>query len=128
MSGERATFSKNERLCHKRRIEDLFSTGKAITAFPIRLVYLPVNELPVPAQIVFAVGKKKLKKAVDRNTVKRRLRESYRLQKNEIYNSLNQPHTFMIIYLAKEVLPSDVLKKAMTKAFGKINTSHSEAK
>ncbi len=128
MSGERATFSKDERLCHKRRIEDLFTDGKAITAFPIRLVYLPVEELPSPAQIVFAVGKKKLKKAVDRNTVKRRLRESYRLQKSDVYKSLNQPHTFMIIYLAKEILPSEVLRKAMTKAFSKMNSPLPEVK
>src|SRR6188474_2781975 len=79
------TLNKTERLKRRKIIEQLFSEGRAVTAFPIRVQYKLVNQ-PETAQLQagFSVSSRNFKKAVDRNRIKRLLREAYRLQKNSL--------------------------------------------
>jgi ribonuclease P protein component len=84
------TFSKDERLCSQKIISGLFQPGFFISKSPFRMNIL-FTDLPVagiPAQVVFVVGKKRFKRAVDRNRIKRVMRELYRLNKQRIYNAL----------------------------------------
>jgi len=82
----RHTFRKAERLTGRKAIELLVASGKNIVIPPFKLMWLPID-LPTdfPAQIAFSVPKRNFKKAVDRNRMKRLMRESFRRNKSDIY-------------------------------------------
>lgn len=97
------TLGKEERLKSRKLITKLYAEGKSIKVFPLRMVYLQVSHTSkFPAQMGVSVPKRNFKKAVDRNRIKRLIRESYRLQKGIIYSEAEKPYIFMISYLAKE--------------------------
>jgi ribonuclease P protein component len=77
----RSTLSKKERLSSNTRIQQLFSTGQAFHVFPLRIIYYFIESETKGVQVLFSVPKKRFKKAVDRNRLKRLCREAYRLQK-----------------------------------------------
>lgn len=85
------TFKKQERLSGQKIIDTLFSEGRNFVVSPFRVVWLEYElEGPSPAQVLISVSKKRIKKAVDRNLVKRRIREAYRKNKDEFYEFLNR--------------------------------------
>jgi ribonuclease P protein component len=88
-------FKKEERLCSKATIEALYANGKSVAAYPLRAVYLPLeaDEKAPAASILIAVSKKRFKHATDRNLVKRRLREAYRLNKHILVDALHAQET-----------------------------------
>lgn len=100
------TYPKSERLKSKTTIDLLFSTGKSVSKYPLRLVYVPV-ELPddEPIKLGVSVSKKYFKKAVDRNYFKRVLRETYRLNKQLLLPTGQQRYAFMFFYQTCERLP-----------------------
>ncbi len=100
------TYPKSERLKSKNTIDLLFSTGKSVSKYPLRLVYVPV-ELPEkePIKMGVSVSKKYFKKAVDRNYFKRVLRETYRLNKQLLLPSGKQRYAFMFFYQTSDRLP-----------------------
>ncbi len=112
-------FPKQERLTSKKIIEELFSKGSSVFVYPFRLLYLPQQtDTPQAAspQVLFSVSKKYFKHAVDRNLIKRRMREAYRLNKGELLSSLPAhaiPATIAFIYVAKEKMAFDVLQKKL---------------
>ena len=90
-----ATLSKQERLCSKKLIDALFngSNSRAMSAFPLRAVYMPLETLETSAspafsasssQMLISVPKRYFKRAVKRNRVKRQVREAYRHNKHII--------------------------------------------
>lgn len=95
----RYTFSKDERLCSQKIISGLFQPGFFISKYPIRIHYLytELPNTPFPAQAMFVVGKKKFKRAADRNRVKRMLRELYRLNKHVLYENLRKSGKTMAV-------------------------------
>lgn len=99
------TFDKTERLCSKKALDELFSGGKSKSAFPVKVIFKSsVYESPFPARVVFIVPKKKHRRANKRNTIRRRMREVYRLNKHKLYASLeNQKLDIMFVYLSNEV-------------------------
>ncbi len=107
------TLGKQERLKSRKLIGKLFEEGKSIKKFPLRLVYLQTEHTTnFPVQTSFSVPKRNFKKAVDRNRIKRLLREAYRLEKDILYNHVQIPHIFMITFMGKkEPLFSDVQQK-----------------
>ncbi|WP_194766392.1 ribonuclease P protein component [Tamlana sp. I1] len=99
----RFTYNKKEKLKSKKLIEQLFAEGKSVSAYPLRLVFLPTTfEDAVPAKTGVSVSKRNFKKAVDRNRIKRLMRESYRLNKAIYFNNLTQQYAFMILYIGKD--------------------------
>jgi ribonuclease P protein component len=101
------TIKKNERLKSHKLIEHLFSKGKSFSVFPVKALF-DFTDLhsDVPLQAGVAVSKKNFKKAVDRNRIKRLLREAYRLQKNELQLKLegdNKQLAIFFIYTGKEL-------------------------
>lgn len=109
------TFTKIERLCSKKAIDDLFANGKGKTQFPIKLLYkISEYESPFPVRAIFVVPKKKHKRANKRNIIKRRMREVYRLNKSLLYDSLkNHKIDIMFICLTPEELSYEDIEKTM---------------
>ncbi len=97
-------FPRHEKLKSATLINRLFEEGNHLTVFPLRLQYLE-TALPakVPVQAGVTVSKRKFKNAVHRNRVKRLMRESYRKQKQLIFNNSEQTFAFLFIYLGKEI-------------------------
>ncbi len=93
-------FQKQEKLKHKKLIEKLFKEGKSVTIFPLKLFYLQCEHSGTKLiQAGFSVSKKKFKHAVDRNRIKRQLREAYRLNKAEVYKLINKKYIIMVIFI-----------------------------
>ena len=125
-----AGLSKNERLVSQKLINELFLSGqsKSLTAFPLRAVYM---QLPtrgcakggfVGTQILISVPKKRLKHAVDRNRVKRQLREAYRRNKQLLHDGLPQDYRLLVafIWLSDELSPTSEVEERMVRLLKKI--------
>ena len=116
----RYTLSKEERLSWKRYIDLLFAKGQSFVAFPLRVVYLAVEEETLaPVSILVSVPKKKFRRAVKRNLIKRQVREAYRVRKYDLIDPLTGKNKRMLVaflYLDKEIHPFADMEKAMTKA------------
>ena len=116
------TFKKEERLCNKRLIDELFHNGSSFLCYPFKASWLVVDESQkVPVQVLFAVAKKRYKRAVDRNVLKRRMREAYRLYKQEhLYDFLMQTDKSIILsisYIGKEINEYKFIEKKMLRLF-----------
>ena len=96
----RLTFNKNEKLKSQKAIEQLFEEGKSVLAYPLRMVYLKNEDL---LKVGVSVSKRNFKNAVDRNRIKRVLRESYRLNKTMLIEHKIDTYTLMILYISKEI-------------------------
>ena len=95
-------FPKTERLCNYHSIQALFKEGKSIKKYPLKLIYLPLDKALTPSQVLISVPKKKLKRAVDRNRIKRLIRESYRMEKHQL-SSVDRSFSLAIIYMGQEL-------------------------
>uniref|UniRef100_UPI00343569FC ribonuclease P protein component n=1 Tax=uncultured Tenacibaculum sp. TaxID=174713 RepID=UPI00343569FC len=116
----RFTLGKEERLKSKKLIGRLYEEGKIIKVFPLRMVYIQAEHTSkFPAQVGVSVPKRNFKKAVDRNRIKRLLRETYRKEKHTIYEAVDKQYVFMISYLARDEWKyADIehkMKKLLTK-------------
>jgi len=99
------TYPKHEKLKSQKHIELLFSEGKSVSKFPLRLVYVPIElENDEKIKIGVSVSKKNFKKAVDRNHYKRLLRECYRLNKHLLLETIERPYAIMLFYQTKDAM------------------------
>ncbi len=114
-------FYKQERLCSRKQIELLFEQKNSANAFPIKAVFMNVEvDIPFPIQAMFVVPKRNFKKAHDRNKIRRRMREAYRLNKNSIYDELKPAGTKMLIafiYTGKEEKDYLTVETSIKKLF-----------
>ena len=114
------SYSKKDKLKSKKDIEQLFTEGKAVTAFPLKLIYLKTNfEDGSTLKTGVSVSKRLHKTAVSRNRIKRLLREAYRLNKPLYFNNSSASYTFMILYLSKEGTTFDKLNTNIKSLFEK---------
>lgn len=99
------TLKKSEILRKKKLIRELFDNGSSFFIYPIKFYYLPSRDLN-NNQVLFSVSKKNFKNAVERNKIKRRLREAYRLNKQIIQpDSRKIYYCIAIVYISKLILP-----------------------
>jgi ribonuclease P protein component len=114
------SYPKAEKLKSKSLIDLLFSEGKSVSQFPLRLVYVTCDfEEDVPLKMGVSVSKKYFKKAVDRNYFKRVLRECYRLNKDQLTSVLDQKYCFMFFYQTHEKLPYSEIEQKTQQLFEK---------
>ncbi len=107
----RQTFTKAEKLCNKNLIGKLFTKGKSFFHYPFKVVYFVVGATDsysgnYPVKVLFTASKRHFKKAVDRNRIKRLVREGYRKNKARLYDELNETDVKLvigIIYTGREL-------------------------
>ncbi|MGL2965451.1 ribonuclease P protein component [Flavobacterium sp. XGLA_31] len=109
------TYPKAEKLKSKTMIDLLFSEGKSVSKYPLRLVYVSHDfEESVPLKMGVSVSKKYFKHAVDRNYFKRVLRECYRLNKSILIDNTEGKYCFMFFYQTKDKLSyADINEKTV---------------
>ena len=122
------TYPKSEKLKSKKTIDLLFSEGKSVSKFPLRLVYIE-SDYGIAESRDFGAGqkikmgvsvsKKYFKHAVDRNYFKRVLRETYRLNKHLLTDNLDKPYAFMFFYQTKERLSYQEIETKTIQLFEK---------
>lgn len=111
------SFKKEERLCNKRLLNSLFHSGSSFLLYPFRVTFLPSQEPVHTAQVVLSVPKRRFKRAVDRNLLKRRMREAYRLNKFEfLYRFLQEQSVHLLLsvqYIGKEIHDYHFIEKKL---------------
>lgn len=114
MNNASATLPKQERLSRKNLFGALFKAGKKAYHFPVLMIYLPA-ELPEPVRVQagFSASKRKFKKAVDRNRLKRQMREAYRQQKAPYLTNLHAQYAVMFVYIHHKPLPYQQIARAI---------------
>ncbi|HIZ32841.1 MAG TPA: ribonuclease P protein component [Candidatus Bacteroides merdigallinarum] len=126
------TLHKAERLNRKKVIEKMFAGGsRSFSLFPLRVVWLPVDELDAPVSILVSVSKRRFKRAVKRNRVKRRVREAYRLNKQPLLEIVEQAGcrvAIAFIYLSDRVADSEIIVERMRTALQRIGETLSMSK
>ena len=131
LAARKYTFPKEEHLCRKKLIEELFSKqGSSFGVYPLRIVWIP-SPAPTtaPPQVLISVSKRTFKRAVDRNRLKRLIREAYRLNK---YRLTEQPNGHSIallgiIFTGKEKSPLTLVEKKLISAFHRLLGTSAEA-
>ncbi|MBC7830234.1 MAG: ribonuclease P protein component [Chitinophagaceae bacterium] len=119
------TLGKNERLKHRKFIEQLFKEGRSFSVFPFRIFYLFTDELSAPLQAGFSASTRNFKKAVHRNRIKRITKEAYRIQKNELKSQLmskNQKLAVFFIYTDKQLPRFKIVKERVQITLQKLIT------
>jgi ribonuclease P protein component len=107
-------FPKKEKLKSEILIRRVFEDGKSITSYPLKLIYLPIDERSeVKIQCGVTAPKRNFKSAVKRNRIKRLLRESYRLNKEKIFNNIEGSFAFLFLYLGDEMPEYQDVQKHM---------------
>ena len=127
------TYPKDEKLKSKKTIDLLFSKGKSVSKYPLRLVYVANEDdwkkvAARPIKMGVSVSKKYFKHAVDRNYFKRVLRETYRLNKRILVDALDKPYAFMLFYQTKDRLTYEQINTKTIQLFEKYLTAIKEDK
>lgn len=116
-------FSKQERICKRNDFHTLLTKGKSIYVYPFRCVYLWQDTPMFSAKIAISVSRRRFKHAVDRNRIKRLVRENYRLNKNILYQNFideNRSLNMLVIYTDTKLLPFSFLQKKTVELMKKI--------
>jgi len=123
----KTTYSKKDKLKGKKQIDHLFERGKSVSVFPLSAVYMSLpNNDGVLVKAGVSVGKRKFKKATDRNRIKRLLREGYRLNKNDYFNNITTQCALMILYIGNEMPSFEQVDVSMKQLLNKLSRLISE--
>ncbi len=117
------SFPKNQRLKSRKKIAEIFEKGNTLWSYPVQLIWKKFDESsPGVVQVAFVAPKRKIKKATDRNKIKRRLREAYRIHKSSILPA-DLSFGLMFIYQAQEMLSYSQIEKSVRNLIHKFQKS-----
>lgn len=114
------TFQKQERLHKEKLIQELFEKGSSFYLYPFKVLVKrnPDDSFPVH-QVMISVSRRNFRKAVDRNLLKRRIRESFRLNKNLL--PVTPKYVIAYIYTAKEILTFAQIQERLVKTLNRFD-------
>ena len=113
------SFSKSERISEKKIIDSIFGSGKKFSVYPFDVRFLNQDENSDSiSKVLITVSSSKIKSAVKRNLLKRRIKESYRINKNIISNKLLM---IAFVYVSEEIFTFSVIDKAIKKVLKKLS-------
>jgi ribonuclease P protein component len=120
----RNTLCKTERLSSKLIIEKMFAGGaKSFSMFPLRVVFIPLESLESSAAILISVSKRRFKRAVKRNRVKRQIREAYRKNNNDLFHTLEEKKlklAIAFVYLDGKLITSVEMEKKIQMVLARL--------
>ena len=117
------SYNKKEKLKSRKQLEQLFTAGKTIVIFPLKIFFQKAEEQESILRTGVGVSKKIFRKAVARNKIKRLLREAYRTEKPVLLNYLKQnkkPIALFFLYIDKNMPEYNLLKQKMQQAIEKL--------
>jgi len=125
MKKEDASFTKGERLCGIKAVSELFSGGRTINLPPLRIIYrvMPADEAFLPVRVMISVPKRHFRKAVDRNLIRRRIREAWRKNKMPLTDMISGSGRRIevgIIWNDTVIIPFDETEKAVKEVMGRL--------
>ncbi len=122
MQPQRFFLKKEDKLKSRKTIDEVFKDGNNFSVYPFKIWWLAVKDETV-LQAGFGVSARQFKKAVDRNKVKRLMREAYRLQKNDLQLKLQEeqkPLRIFILYIGKELPDYQICYKKFTAILNRL--------
>jgi ribonuclease P protein component len=124
---QRFFFSKEDRLTKQKIIQQLFQEGIQLSNYPFKCCILRIEKsLTEKVQVMISVPKRQFRKAADRNLIKRRIRESYRLNKNILDDTEHKPEmqfAIAFVYTANVIYDYDFIQLKMIESLKKIKQS-----
>jgi ribonuclease P protein component len=111
---------RKEKLKSEKLIQAVFEKGESVTAYPLKLIFLASPASDPKIQAAVTVPKKNFRSAVKRNSIKRLMREAYRLNKHHIFNKIEGSYAFMFLYLGKEIPSYGQIEGPMIKLLEKV--------
>jgi len=123
------TLPKKERLKSKKDIQNIFSKGSSVFIYPFQVIYLLIDSSVAPKhKIMISVPKKRWKRSVDRNLIKRLSREAYRLNKNLLADiSIEKQIQIALIYTADKILPYKTIEEKIILILHRLNEIHEKS-
>ncbi|MEI8048237.1 MAG: ribonuclease P protein component [Bacteroidota bacterium] len=122
------TFRKQEKICSQKQIDKLFAQRKSITAGPFRMIFLESEGSSLPAvQVLIAIPKKNIKLAVNRNRMKRLVREAYRMNKHtilELYESIGKHCDIAFVFTGRKCISQPETIAAINELLSRLKVTY----